>query len=245
MPNSREAAAAFMLGMASGIGIDDEGAVKPLMDVPLQRHRVAVIEVAAEGKGIEFVDETLPRRGLARARHAVHARGVDAVEVHAMRMRPGIDEADADPVALGDPEGRTGNAAVEGPSREHDAGGDFDFLVFGDDVEVPELASVGERADAAPVPIGEDAGGIESVANRIDLAHREHAAMAGVMARGRAGGNGLDRRVGDAIVRLAARDAGYARRERKPTRPQHGAARQSHPAPPIGHCPPLRMRSSD
>ena len=39
-----------LVGMARGIGVDDEGAVHALVDVPLQRQRVAVIEVAAEGR---------------------------------------------------------------------------------------------------------------------------------------------------------------------------------------------------
>ena len=56
------------------IGIDDVGAVEPLVNVALQRRRVAVIEVAAEGFGRELVGELLPDLDLAAADpgHAVH-----------------------------------------------------------------------------------------------------------------------------------------------------------------------------
>jgi hypothetical protein len=59
-----------LIGMARRIGVDDEGAVQALVDVPLQRHRVAVIEMTAEWKGIELVDESLSGRSFACARHA-------------------------------------------------------------------------------------------------------------------------------------------------------------------------------
>ena len=47
----REAGAGHLslLGMTRRIGVDDEGAVHALVDVPLQRQGVAVIEMAAEG----------------------------------------------------------------------------------------------------------------------------------------------------------------------------------------------------
>ena len=64
-----------VLGMAGRIGVDDEGAVHALVDVPLQRQRVAVIEVAAERLGVELVDELLARIDQAGARNAIHARG--------------------------------------------------------------------------------------------------------------------------------------------------------------------------
>ena len=76
-----------LLGMPRRIGIDDEGAVHPLVDVPLQRQRVAVIEVAAERQGVELVDELAAGIDHAGAGNAVHARGMDAVEMHRVRMR--------------------------------------------------------------------------------------------------------------------------------------------------------------
>ena len=63
-----------LLGVAGRIGIDDEGAVHALVDVPLQRQRMAMIEVAAERLGVELVDELLARTDQPGARHAVHAR---------------------------------------------------------------------------------------------------------------------------------------------------------------------------
>ena len=75
-----------MLGMAGGVGIDDEGAVHALVQVPLQRQRVAVVEVAAERLGVELVDEFLARIDHAGSRNAVHAGGMDAVEMHRVRM---------------------------------------------------------------------------------------------------------------------------------------------------------------
>ena len=57
-----------LLGMTRRIGIDDEGAVHALVDVPLQRQGVAVIEVAAEREGVELVGEFLAGADLAGAR---------------------------------------------------------------------------------------------------------------------------------------------------------------------------------
>src|SRR5829696_1866791 len=46
-----------MIGMASRVRVDDEGAVHPLMDMALQRQRMAVVEVTAERLRVELVDE--------------------------------------------------------------------------------------------------------------------------------------------------------------------------------------------
>src|SRR5918994_2547879 len=48
------------IAVPGGIGIDDVGAVEPLVNVTLQWRGVAVIEVAAEGVGSELVGELLP-----------------------------------------------------------------------------------------------------------------------------------------------------------------------------------------
>ena len=89
-----------MVGVAGGIGIDDEEPVHALVDVTRQRQRVAMIEMAAEGLGVEFVDEFLARTDQAGARNAVHARRMDAVEMHRMRMRSIVPEDDAQPLAF-------------------------------------------------------------------------------------------------------------------------------------------------
>ena len=60
--------------MALGVGVDDERAVEALVDVPLQRQRMAVVEVAAEGLCIELVGEGAARLDQPGARNAVHAR---------------------------------------------------------------------------------------------------------------------------------------------------------------------------
>ena len=75
-----------IFGMAGGIGIDDEGAVHALVQVPFQRQSVAVVEVAAERLGVELVDEFFARADHAGARNAVHAGRMDAVEMHGMRV---------------------------------------------------------------------------------------------------------------------------------------------------------------
>ena len=87
-------------GMARGIGIDDESAVESLVDVPLQRQGMAVIEMAAEGLRFELVDELAAGIDNAGTRHAVHARRMDAVEVHRMGMRAAVDEPDSQPARL-------------------------------------------------------------------------------------------------------------------------------------------------
>ena len=166
-----------MLGMAGRIGIDDEGAVHALVHVPLQRQRVAVIEVAAERLGVELVDELLARIDQAGARHAVHARRMDAVEMHRVRMRAVVLEDDPQPVAFGRAQRRAGHAAVVGPGREHDARRDLDLLVLGDDLEGPQRAAVGQRRDRAGLPVGQHRGRIEAVAGVVDLADGDHRAV--------------------------------------------------------------------
>ena len=76
----------LVFGMARGIGIDNEGAVHAFLDVPLQRQGVAVIEMAAERLGVELIDKFLARADQTGAWNTVHARGMNAVEMHGMRM---------------------------------------------------------------------------------------------------------------------------------------------------------------
>ena len=91
-----------LLGMARRIGIDDEGAVHALVDVPLQRQRVAVVEVAAERTGVELVDELFARR------RSSPAPGTPSMRAAWMPWKcmvcgcePVVLEDDAQPVALG------------------------------------------------------------------------------------------------------------------------------------------------
>src|SRR5687768_3858122 len=119
--------------MASGIGIDDEAAIHALVDMAFQRQRMAVIEMAAEGVGIEDIFEHLAWLDEAGAGDAVHAPGVDAVEMHGVRMGAAVLEADAQALALATAQCGAGDAAGESPGWEHDAGGHFHFLVDADD----------------------------------------------------------------------------------------------------------------
>ena len=69
-------------------GVDDERAVQALGDVLGQRPHVAVVEVQPGRQGVELVDGAPARLDLAGAdaRHAVHLRRVDAVEVDRVRV---------------------------------------------------------------------------------------------------------------------------------------------------------------
>ena len=124
------------------------------MDVPLQRQRMAVIEVAAEGLGVELVGEGLARLHQPGARNAVHARGMDAVEVHRVRVGRAVGEMDAEPLALGAAERRAGHAAVIGPGRKEHARRHLDLDVAGGDRPFAHPPAV-LLADSAHIPVGE------------------------------------------------------------------------------------------
>src|SRR5919106_5589372 len=68
----------------------DESTVEPLLDVLLERHDVAMVEVAPERLGVELVDELLPRRD--KLEYPVHARRVEAVEVDRVRASIPVSE---------------------------------------------------------------------------------------------------------------------------------------------------------
>ena len=134
-----------LLGMTRRIGIDDEGAVHALVDVPLQRQGMAVIEVASEGEGVELVGEFLAGSDFAGARDAVHAGRVDAVEMDGVAVRAVVLEDDANAVALGDAQAWARHPAIVGPGREEDARRDLDLLVLADDLEGSQRAAVRQR----------------------------------------------------------------------------------------------------
>src|SRR5437870_1296556 len=85
VPSRREAALS-RASVAIRLGVDDECAIKALVNVALQRNRMAVIEMTTEWLRIEFICELLARLHQAGARHTVHAPGVDAVKMHGMRL---------------------------------------------------------------------------------------------------------------------------------------------------------------
>ena len=116
---------------------------------------MAVIEVAAERLGVELVDELLARSDQPGARHPVHARRMDAVEMHGVRVRAVVLENDPQPVAFGRAQCGPGNTTVVGPGRKHDARRDLDLLVLGRDLEGPQRAPVRQRRNRAGIPVGQ------------------------------------------------------------------------------------------
>src|SRR5256712_718911 len=101
-------------------GVDDEHPVQPFVDVALQRQSMTMVLVQPERDRVELVGERPARWNLARAdaRHPIHLRPVDAVEVHGVGVGPGIDELNPHAVALADTQRRPRDCPVEGPGRE-------------------------------------------------------------------------------------------------------------------------------
>ena len=132
-----------------------------------------MIEMAAEGLCLELIGEFAARLDHARARHAVHARGMNAVEMHRMRMGAAIVEPDAQALAFGAAQGRARHAAIIGPAGEFDARRDFEFVVDRGDRPFADNAAVGIGGDGARVPVGEDRMRIEAVLGVVDLADNE------------------------------------------------------------------------
>src|SRR5205807_1040077 len=92
---------------AASFGIDDERAIHPLVNVPLERRGVAVIEVAAERLGIKFIGEGLTRVDLTApyAGHTIHFRRMEPMKMDGMRVRAEVRKLDAYPVAFGAADG--------------------------------------------------------------------------------------------------------------------------------------------
>jgi hypothetical protein len=170
------------VAVLGGVGIDDVGPVEPLVNVALERARVAVIEVAAEGPGLELVDELLPDLNLAAADpgHSVLEGAVDAVEVHGVGMSTGIGEVDAQPIPLVGAQRRSRHLPVVGPGREEDAGGDFDLLVVGGDLPLADHRAVRHRRRLAIIEGVHQDRGIEAHPRDVDVADRGAQAVAGM-----------------------------------------------------------------
>ena len=105
--------------------VDDERAVEALVDVLLQRRRVAVVELHPVRPRRELVGVGLA--GLDDLEDAVHVRRVDAVEVDRVRVRAAVREVDAQEVVLGGADHRPGHGAVVRPRLEEDALRDLDL----------------------------------------------------------------------------------------------------------------------
>src|SRR5687767_984879 len=127
-------------GPATG-RIHDEGAVEPLVDVPLERSRVAVIQVKPERLGVELIDERLAR--IDDLEHPVHVGGMEAVEVDRVGVAARVLEADTEAIALRAADRGPRHRAVVGPGREPDARGDFDLAVHCNEVVLPQSATTG------------------------------------------------------------------------------------------------------
>jgi hypothetical protein len=117
-----------LLGRRPGFRrIDDEGAVEALVNVLLERCRVAVVKVHPVGASGELVREAFVL--LDHFEDAVHVRRVNAVEVDRVRVRAGVHQVDAQKVVLGRPDDRPRNGAVVRPRVERHSLGDLDLLV--------------------------------------------------------------------------------------------------------------------
>jgi hypothetical protein len=139
--------------------IDDERPVEAFRDVPGQRRGVAVVQMQPERLGLELVGELLADLDQAAADvltdpgRAVHLRRVDAVEVNGVRMRPGVDEVDAQQVAFVCTQRRPRHAAVVRPRGVPDARDDLDVLVVRDELPLAERAATREATGLAPVEV--------------------------------------------------------------------------------------------
>jgi hypothetical protein len=129
------------------------------VDVPLDGDRVAVVEVETERLGVELVD--IAPTGMHRFEGAVHAGGVNPVEVDAVRVAAAVREAHPDPIALGASDGGPRNLSVVGPRRIEHAGRHFDLMVFGDQLVLPQPLTRGETRDLTAVEMSEEGTGIE------------------------------------------------------------------------------------
>ena len=171
--------------MARRVGVDDEGAVQALVDVPLQRQRVAVVEVAAERLGVELVDELAaglrPRRHPARrpcapsgCRGSACVCGCEPPLTKWMRSRSPSVHAKRRARARGrcrSRPGRTRPARSRSPCPRRRS---------------RTRARCGRRRSRrhrAGVPVGEDRVRVEAVAGMVDLADGRHAAMRGMIGR--------------------------------------------------------------
>ena len=234
-----EQAAARRLGVLRvplRIRVDDEGAVEALVDVPLQRQRVAVVEMAAEGLGRRTRRRT-PRRAAISPAPGTPSMRAEWMPWKCMRVRhvAGVEEADAQPVALGRAQGRTGHAAIVGPGRKEHAGRDLDLLIDRGDLELAQPPAVGQGRHDAGVPVAEDGMGIEAVTGVIDLADGGHP----MVLRVRQAKIVLRRRQGSAAARPWQLRGQAARAEAE----RAGAAREpdAEQGPPIESAPQPRL----
>jgi hypothetical protein len=82
---------------------------------------------------------------------------MDAVEVDRVRMAAGVDEADAQEVALARSQRRARHAGVVRPGGVLDARNDLDLLVGRDELPLAKRSAVRKPARLAPVEVAQDA----------------------------------------------------------------------------------------
>ena len=137
---------------------------------------MAVVEVQAEGAGVELVGEALP--GVDRApaapltdpRHPVHDRRVEAMEVHRVRVLGAVGEVDPQQLALAAAKRRAGNAPVVGPGLVMDAGRDLDLLVRRHQLPLAQHAAAGQAPGRPEVEIAQHVAGVKAVGRVVHLA---------------------------------------------------------------------------
>ncbi len=123
--------------------VDDEHTVETLVDVPLQRNRVTVVEVQAERLGVELVDKPITRLHLLVRQRPVHLRRVPAVKVDGVRMRAHVDERHADAITLRRAKRGARHLTVVGPRRKEHAGRDLDLAIDREDLVLAKQRAVG------------------------------------------------------------------------------------------------------
>src|SRR5688572_29378297 len=92
-------------------------------------------------------------------------------------MGAAVLETYAQALALAAAQGGAGDAAGEGPGREHDARRHLHLLVDPDDLPFPRHAAIGIGDKRALIEIDEHLRGIEIVTGMIDGADREVGAV--------------------------------------------------------------------
>ena len=142
-------------GGLPALWVDDECAVKTLVDMPLERCGMAVIEVTAKRLGVKLVDELLARQDFARAHasDAIHFGGMNTVKMHCVGMAAAVEEVDPQVVAFRAANGWAGDTTVVSPGRKANPWCDLDLLVYRDDVILTQPLPAGQGAYPAIIPV--------------------------------------------------------------------------------------------
>src|SRR5687767_12101860 len=99
------------------------------MDVALDGHGMAVVQVQTKGLRVEFVDVATTRAH--RFERPIHVRWVHTMEVDAVSMTAAVDKPHSDPVPFSAADGRAGHLTVIGPCRVEHSGSNLYLAVFG------------------------------------------------------------------------------------------------------------------